>query len=362
MANVIKHFVPAGRGIRCQKKYDKLIPEGVCWHYTGNFKPTANADAHASLWTRVDIGAHYVLDKNKIIWCAPHDEVVWHAGPGNQYTSFILNKFPRGANSSLIGVECCICDGWEAIYDNAVALGVELCQQYNWDPHKHFFRHYDCTKKQCPMYWTDSYPGGNMAWKKFKNDVVSALTPYNGPFKDMENHWAESMVTVLFKLGMISGTGAGIFSPNKELNRAEAAVMVIRILDKIKKQVPDKNIVHFKDIPHPDCKWATDVINKATAKGIINGYQDNTFKPMVFASRAEFAVIIANLLKAVGILVPKGRNIYSDTISHWAGEDVNGLAELGILAKGKNFNPKARLTRAEMAVIVYRVLKLFKEV
>lgn len=364
MTQIQKRFIPAGTGIRCKKVYSKLTPKGVCWHYTGNFAPTANAENHWKLWHRVDVGAHYVVDKNQIIWCAPHEEVIWHAGPGKDYTSYIKQKYPGGANSNLIGVELCICDGWPAIYNNAITLAVALCKQYGWDPYKNFERHYDCTRKQCPMHWADSYKGGNAAWKKFLADVDAALKresqpPYDGPFSDMQGHWAEGVVNELHKLGLVSGAN-GMFSPNVQCNRAEVAAMIVRAANRIglKEDRPPKK---FADVPHPKCTWATDSILKASALGLIGGYPDGTFKPMNSITRAEFAVITGNLLTRCGTSLPKASNIFSDTTNLWEGADaiICGLAELGILSKGKEFYPKRPLTRAELAAVLYRVMVHF---
>ncbi len=351
-----KRFVPEKKGIRCAKTYNVLTPKGVCWHYTGNYAKTANADNHWSLWNRVDTGAHYVVDKDKILWCAPHNEVIWHAGPGADYTSFIKSKFPAGANSSLIGVELCICDGWPAIYQKAVELGVALCKQYGWDSYKDFYRHYDCTRKQCPRDWADTTAGGHVAWEKFKTDVANALA-YSGPFKDMQGHWAESVVNKLYDMGIVKGS-EGLYTPNAGCTRAEVVAMSVRIAAVLgikEDRAPKK----FTDIPNPKCIWATQAVYQANALGLFGGYDDGTFRPLNNITRAEFAVIVGNLFIRCGTSLPKASNIFSDVSNLRPSmiDVINGLTTLDIFKKGTGkFNPNDNLTRAELAVVLYRTL------
>lgn len=169
------NYVPAGQGIRGPKMYTGFRPEGVCWHYTGNNKASAGANSHRKYWETAETGAHFVVDETKTILCAPLDEVIWHAGPGNLYIPSIKQRYPRGPNMSLIGVEICNNGNWTAAVERAKSLGVWLCRTFGLDPHKDFVRHYDCTRKQCPLAWADTTPGGPWVWANFKADVADKL-------------------------------------------------------------------------------------------------------------------------------------------------------------------------------------------
>jgi len=50
----------------------------------------------------------------------------------------------------------------------------------------------------------------------------------------------------------------------------------------------------FSDVPKD--YWANDIITKMSDKGIINGYEDGTFKPEALLNRAEFATIMTKVL------------------------------------------------------------------
>jgi len=229
--NLIENIVPAGQGIRCKKKYTELIPTkgGICWHWTANEKPGANADAHRKYWERAEYGAHYVVDDKKVIHCVPDTEVVWHAGPGTDYTDYIRRKYPRGANLSLVGVEMCVnSDGdWNRTYQNAVALGVYLCKKYSFDPFSNFERHYDCTRKDCPRMWTPYVPGGEQAWQKFLYDVGVLLV--DQVFTDIQGHWAEKEVLDAEELGLLARPADGRFRPDDKITRAETIALIMRL-------------------------------------------------------------------------------------------------------------------------------------
>ena len=361
MYKIEERLIPPNVGIRCHKVNKKLTPLGICWHYTANESPTAGADNHWTYWHRTDTGAQYVIDQHKILQAAPDTEVIWHAGPSNQYTQAVKERLNNMANSHLIGVELCVNANWNEVYKKAVWLGVYFCQKYNFDPYKHFWRHYDCTKKMCPLAWADNYKGGPAAWVKFKDDVAQVLKLKQPVyFKDIKGHQAESAINALFVAGLVAGSGDSLFNPNSITNRAETTAMVMRLLTKINKPITTRGTIKFKDIPHEKCTWATGVINEASSKGIINGYQDHTFRPLNPVTRAESAVIIANLLRACGTLLPKVGNIFNDIINHWAAGDINSLTELGIFSKGSLFRPSEKLTRGDLAIIIYNTAKLYQ--
>ncbi len=96
-------------------------------------------------------------------------------------------------------------------------------------------------------------------------------------------------------------------------------------------------------------------------KAYIKGYPDGSFRPAKNITRAEAAVIIANLLE-------EGENSGYNTSykdmdsSHWAAQAVGLATEEGIL-KGysdNSFKPDRSMTRAEFATAVFRLLQKMK--
>ncbi|WNS43166.1 S-layer homology domain-containing protein [Paenibacillus sp. MMS20-IR301] len=102
--------------------------------------------------------------------------------------------------------------------------------------------------------------------------------------------------------------------------------------------------------------WGSSTIAKAVKLGIINGYEDNSFKPDAPVTRAEFAAMIG---RAFG-LTPVTAAGFKDTGTNWAAGYIGALTDKGIVtgyADG-SFKPNAKISRAEMVAIIARVLDL----
>ncbi|MFF2093404.1 S-layer homology domain-containing protein [Paenibacillus sp. NPDC058174] len=94
----------------------------------------------------------------------------------------------------------------------------------------------------------------------------------------------------------------------------------------------------------------------------INGYADRTFRPEKSVNRAEIAAMLSRI--GAGEENTVAAASFSDVASgHWAFQAVSLIQTSGLM-KGLSdgtFKPNAELTRAEMAVIVSRWLKLSNE-
>ncbi len=101
--------------------------------------------------------------------------------------------------------------------------------------------------------------------------------------------------------------------------------------------------------------WAEKTITELKAKGIINGYSDNTFRPDNTITRAEFVKLIVT---AFGINSASDTSFADVADSAWYAPYVKKAAGAGI-ANGNNngnFNPDSAITRQDAAVIIYRYL------
>lgn len=113
-----------------------------------------------------------------------------------------------------------------------------------------------------------------------------------------------------------------------------------------------------------DNSWAKDIISYMNEKGVINGYYENNewlFKPQNNVTRAEFAVMIANLLKLKesNIELPFADN---NNIPDWAKSKIKSVYENGIMmgrmAYDNNivFDALSPVTRSEVACSIARIL------
>ena len=73
----------------------------------------------------------------------------------------------------------------------------------------------------------------------------------------------------------MQGDTSGNFNPDKYVTRAQMAAIICRMLGETENLTTDGS--RFTDVPAS--YWANGYIIKAASLGIINGYQDGSFKP-----------------------------------------------------------------------------------
>jgi len=105
--------------------------------------------------------------------------------------------------------------------------------------------------------------------------------------------------------------------------------------------------------------WAKDGILKAVQAGFVKGYPDGTFKPDRSVTRAEFAVMLMQGLKADNEgaeLAFKDKN----QIGFWAVRAVQQAVQREIISgyADGTFRPNANITHAEMASMIVRAAGL----
>ncbi len=107
-----------------------------------------------------------------------------------------------------------------------------------------------------------------------------AVVPATAAFTDLEEtHNAYDAVNVLSKLGVINGYDDGSFKPNNNVTRAEFTAMLLRTRGLGSVGSTSLENPPFPDVTTPDVSWAIANIRTAREMGIINGYDDGTFKP-----------------------------------------------------------------------------------
>ena len=147
----------------------------------------------------------------------------------------------------------------------------------------------------------------------------------------------------------IAGYPDGTFKPGKEVTRAEAVRMFVRLVNE-GKELPKNPTTKFKDANN---NWYSDEINFAVSKGFIKGYSDGTFKPNKGITRAEFAQMIAVFVKDG---YPESSN-FKDVKGHWASnaiEQLYGNKKIKGFPDG-TFKPDQKLTRAEAVTVLNSV-------
>lgn len=157
----------------------------------------------------------------------------------------------------------------------------------------------------------------------------------------------------------LSGYPGGLFKPENNITRAEAAVIFARLLDMEPETAPLGNKIAFSDVNEEH--WSAWAIRCVTDEGLFSGYTDGTFMPDKSITRAEFATVVCNYLKNQGIIGDEIYNIDTlvDTKGHWAQGNIEILVSKGYI-KGypdNTFRPNANIKRAESVALINRALQ-----
>ena len=110
----------------------------------------------------------------------------------------------------------------------------------------------------------------------------------------------------------------------------------------------------FKDVP--ETAWYYGAVSKAAALGLVNGDENGCFRPEDKITREDIACIIYRALGADGEYEASFTD--KDDISGYAENAVFAMKALGIVSgyPDGSFLPKQHAARAEAAAFVYRYM------
>lgn len=184
----------------------------------------------------------------------------------------------------------------------------------------------------------------------------------NNIYKDMTNHWAKDTVEEMTNLGIVTGYPDGTFRPNEPITRADAGI----ILDKTLKHLgygynvyPDYPL--YNDIN--ENQYFYEQVQSLSVPNVmmLEGYLDNSFRPLNNISREESFVIVSKLLERYcnisDVSTPKTfKDI--DKIALWSLPYFNSLNKHNILTGylDNEIKPQDYITRAEYVQMIHKVI------
>jgi len=175
-----------------------------------------------------------------------------------------------------------------------------------------------------------------------------------------EGHWAYKEIETLAKEGVVVGYPDGNFKADSLVDRAEFSTMVIKAL--AQEHSPIKTEIKFEDVPY--YHWAYDMIQRAVYFELIDGTTKN-FYPEGYVTKAHSVSVAVNALETKDITKSKAKAVLSSNykdykdIPSWLLIPAAKAEIIGITAKvpgkEKNFGALQNATRAELAVLVYKM-------
>ena len=254
-----------------------------------------------------------------------------------------LTKLDAGDGTPLSGAKF---ELWRVGTRSDTRLGVYETNRYGWTQAE--------VSQSGDYYWVETVPpeGYRLDGGKHPTDTAknSRITVYN----------TEAAVPALFTddhYAYIVGGPDGTVRPNDNMTRAGVATIFFRLL---KDSVRDANLLTgctYTDVP--DGHWANTAISTMTGLDIVRGYDAAAFGPGDPITRAQFAAICARFDTGKS----NGSRTFSDIEGHWAKAYIERAAELGWISgfQDGTFRPDAYITRAQAVTMINRMLNRLPE-
>lgn len=188
--------------------------------------------------------------------------------------------------------------------------------------------------------------------------AVQTASPQLG-FSDLDDaEFAAAAINELYPMGIINGYGDGRFCPNDSVTRAEFVKMVCLAFNFV---VPtDVSETNYSDVSTDS--WYSAYIYTANTAGIINGYDDGSFRPDGDISREEAAAVFCRAIENSNFIGESTRlNINfsdEDKISDYAVGFVDKLYMLSVINGDDSgmFRPQDSISRAETAQMIWNAV------
>lgn len=202
---------------------------------------------------------------------------------------------------------------------------------------------------------TDKDPEGNRVTERIKVTVTNQTENNNNNNQSNNNYnnnytgGGGTQITISSNsdkhTAYMNGYPDRTFRPDANITRAEAAAIAARL-----STLYDSSKTYPCNFTDTDSNaWYANVVGFVSAKGIASGDGDGTFRPDDYVTRAEFSAMMA---KATGLAL-RGGTSFADVGEHWAKGYINALAAKGVINgyEDGTFRPDNAVTRAEAAKI-----------
>lgn len=168
--------------------------------------------------------------------------------------------------------------------------------------------------------------------------------------------WAKSPIEVLASKGVINGTSEASFTPEADITRADFLVLLVRALG-LKADFSG----NFSDVRPSDYYY--EALGIAKQLGISNGMENNAFRPEEPITRQDLMVLSARALRLAEVDLAQGgpedlQSFRDKTyVAPYAADAIASMVKEGLVSgSGDLLRPDVHATRAETAVILYRIL------
>ena len=178
-----------------------------------------------------------------------------------------------------------------------------------------------------------------------------AAKPTTSEYTDTKGNWAEHEIALVADAGIVGGYPDGSFRPTANITRGAFAKIVSNFMG----FTEEADITGFKDY---DPNLSLNVyVARCVAAGVMGGFSDGTMRAGAKITREQAAAMLCRAFK----LDTEGLTANftdKDKITEKLQPEVAALEATGLITgyAAGDFRPKANLTRAQMMVIISRLL------
>ncbi len=171
--------------------------------------------------------------------------------------------------------------------------------------------------------------------------------------------WAKDAIYSLSEKNVLAGYGDGIFNPSNQIKREEFTKVIVAAL------YGEEAINTNKASGFADAKsgWYTPFISYAESIGLIKGVSETEFGVGNNITRQDIMTILYRAMQSKGYRANTTAVAYGDAaeIADYAKDAVFALANAGVVGGYEDgyIRPAGQATRAEVAVMVDKFMKLF---
>lgn len=178
-------------------------------------------------------------------------------------------------------------------------------------------------------------------------DYVAPVAPEFTDAKDIAPYAGDAVAWAVAN-GIVNGRDDGSFDPKANVTRAELVVMLWRQAGE-PESTAKVEFTDAADIP----EYAVKAVAWAVEKGIVTGYEDNTFKPTADVTRAEFVKMLYGM---VGTKVETAADFSDVVAGEWYVDAINWAAaeEVTTGRDDGTFGVADNATREEAVTFLYR--------
>ncbi|MDD9266990.1 bacterial Ig-like domain-containing protein [Paenibacillus sp. GCM10023248] len=208
-----------------------------------------------------------------------------------------------------------------------------------------------------PAVFSTEEGGQSIVTMKRPGNSLYAVVASSQSFDDLTGHWAKTDVELLASKFVVKGVTAHTFAPDAPVTRAEFAALLVRALG-LNESAPNG----FTDVPADS--WFAGAVGASAKAGLIEGFEDGSFRPGDRITREQMAVMLVRALAFAGVtaapdLAQLASYTDSSSIQAWARAAVSSAVGAGLVngVTNSTFAPGAAATRSEAAVMLVRLLK-----